>query len=204
MKLEVIPTMWYRVLRDDAALSTGTLTPKDVYDFYWITYAFQTGGVGPYGTTLVKHWLRDIKQKYLSVIGGLVQQQLVKYHSRRRIDPGAYTPDILPTAGAPDLDTYMKATYRSDMRRRNKVWESLTTNLSHLYRATDIKQTIFYIDRLNNDIHNTGELVITKLHNGEALLDALETAHSAEPRQLRALADRDLRKLDEQRLQRQR
>ena len=82
------------------------------------------------------------------------------------------------------------------MKRRNTVWESLTGNLKALAAAISPNDVIHYIDRVNNDIHNTGELVLTKLPGGYKIADALNVANNANPKQLRGLVDKDLRDLE--------
>ena len=174
----------------------GELKPQDIYNFYYVTILFQEGSLSAYGKSIAIPLIKGLKQKYIRNLVPLVQEQLYKYLKRGRLDPGAYERDHVTSASPGQLDDFMRATYRSDMKRRNTVWESLTGNLKALAAAISPNDVIHYIDRVNNDIHNTGELVLTKLPGGYKIADALNVANNANPKQLRGLVDKDLRDLE--------
>jgi hypothetical protein len=72
----------------------------------------------------------------------------------------------------------MRQTYRSDMKRRNDVWNNITEHLKGL-AARSPRDIIFRIDRLNNAIHNTNELLFSKFKNAGELMDAFEAINDA-------------------------
>ena len=71
----------------------------------------------------------------------------------------------------------MQQTYRSDMKRRNDRWDEVTGYLAKLCKAVDINDLIHLIDRINNCVHNTGELMLSKFKNGNELLKAYNFIH---------------------------
>ena len=79
----------------------------------------------------------------------------------------------------------MRKTYRSDMKRRNDRWEYLTENLAELQKTSETSKIMFYIDRINNAIHNTQESIMSKFRHGYILIYALNDCHSLKPEQLK-------------------
>ena len=93
------------------------------------------------------------------------------------------------------LDSAMKQTYRSDMERRNVNWEYLTENLSGLAATTNPERVIYYIDRLNNAIHNTYTKTLDKLPRGYELIEAFNNCHALSPQELKKYVSSFLRKI---------
>jgi len=139
-------------------------------------------------------YLQDIKNKYLGTFIPLIQKQLYKYLERNRIDSNSFSEGDINTQNTENLDLYMKNTYRSDMTRRNVVWENLTKLVNELSKTSDSGNIIKIIDRINNNIHNTGDLILTKLDNGSELLKALDICHSSKVLPLFYI-DKPLRKI---------
>ena len=95
------------------------------------------------------------------------------------------------------LKKWMAQTYRSDMSRRNVVWDRVAENaesLSAAYAGNNLDRMAYSIDRLNNDIHNTQELVLGKFSS--ELEQAFNTAHNADhPKEYKQYVPRDLRSI---------
>lgn len=176
------------------------ISPKTLYNFYHLATLESQGRIkSEYGQGLMREYLDSYKQRYLDTLGPLVADQIKKYIDRGRVDEGV-TDEVLEAAANDPvlLDELMRQTYRSDMKRRNDVWNNITEHLRGLEAARTPKDIIFRIDRLNNAIHNTNELLFTKFKNAGELMDAFESIHNA--RDERAYArnvDRDLRQIEE-------
>jgi hypothetical protein len=168
----------------------GTITPTDIFTFYFIAFLLQTKGheIGFREHELFTRELEDIRRKYLDSFADVVENQLVKYINSGRIDK---TPEgephfdldrisRLPVASRmEELDKAMNTTYRSDMQNRNEVWNGLTDHLVNLNKARKPENLIYYLDRVNNQVHNVPETVLYKLDNGTELAQAFDRAHQA-------------------------
>lgn len=176
-----------KILKEE---TSEKITPKDIYSFYLATVLYQSDDIKNDKPALyvIHELMSSLKAKYIAEFRELIAKQLTKYHSRNRLDKGVYNISDLSNANPTDMHKYMKSTYRSDMKRRNDVWESLTYHLSMLYKSNSLKHVIMYIDRINNDVHNTDENTISKLEDGYKLWDhlteALDHVHKSRPRQL--------------------
>ena len=166
------------------------ITPTDIYTTYYLSLNINNDD--PAAKFTINHYLNLLQQKYLKTLHPLIIDQLKKYLARGRTD-NIYTSEDLIDASAIKLHKFMCSTYRSDMHRRNVVWERFTENYAKLVGADDSKTILYCLDRLNNDIHNTDDLILTKLDNGLELERALNTAHNANSRELLGKSYRDAR-----------
>jgi len=176
------------------------ITPKTLYNFYHLATLESQGRIkSEYGQGLMREYLNIYKQKYLETLGPLVADQIKKYIGRGRVDEGV-TDDVLEAAANDPaaLDELMRQTYRSDMKRRNDVWNNITEHLKGLAAAGTPRDIIFRIDRLNNAIHNTNELLFSKFKNAGELMDAFEAINDArDERAYGRMVDKDLRNIEE-------
>ena len=176
------------------------ISPKTLYNFYHLATLESQGRIkSEYGQGLMKEYLGAYKQRYLDTLGPLVADQIRKYIGRGRVDEPVTEEALEAAVNDPEkLDELMRQTYRSDMKQRNDVWNNITEHLKGLAAARTPRDIIFRIDRLNNAIHNTNELLFSKFSNAADLMDAFEAINDA--RDERAYArnvDRDLRQIEE-------
>ena len=181
------------------------ISPQNIYDFYYITYLLQTKKQMLEQIDLFEIYskLEEIKNKYLVVLKQLIKEQLEKYQTRKRIDyidnKPAFDLNKLEELDNEELYKYldqaMKQTYRSDMERRNVNWEYLTENLSGLASTNNPEKIIYYIDRLNNAIHNTYTSTLEKLPRGYNIVEALDNCHTLSPQKLKQYVSSFLRKI---------
>ena len=175
-------------LRDRVPTS---IRPTDVFTFYYIAYLLQTKGkeVGFRGFAQFTRELEAITRKYLDTFADVIENQLVKYTQRGRLDKDSEGNPLfdldqiarqrMPTRTS-ELARAMNTTYRSDMRRRNDVWNALAGHVENLAKTKKQESLIYYIDRINNQVHNVPETVLNKLENGRELATAFDRAHQAE------------------------
>lgn len=157
------------------------LSPSDLYNFYYIATLVSMNKIqGEYANFIVKDFIPKLKSKYLRIFGELCYKQIKKYISRNRIDHDL-TMELLEhnKDNYKMLDELMRKTFRSDMKGRNDVWNLITENLYKLSTSGSIKDICFYIDRLNNCIHNTNELIFSKFVNASKLMSAFDEIHNA-------------------------
>ena len=161
------------------ALMVNTLSTSDLYKFYFLATLNSQGQLNsPLAKFLTDEFIDYIKPKYLIVFLELIENQLRKYAARKRHDPSFSLDEMDKFRGnAAKYDELMKQTYRSDMKRRNDVWNLITEYTKELAQSSDKKSIFFYIDRLNNCIHNTQENILVKLPNGHKLLEAFDNIH---------------------------
>lgn len=150
------------------------LSPKSIYDFYFLYTYMQTRGMDQMADFLIKEFAPRIRRTYIRVFSNMIKAQLEKYGSRRRTDPDFNIPEN-PTPA--QLNQLMGKTFRSDMKRRNDRWMELTKWLEALDNSKSIKDTFFAIDRINNTTHNTQENIMSKFQNASSLLTAFDNAH---------------------------
>ena len=178
----------------------GGISPKTLYNFYHLATLESQGRIkSEYGQGLMKEYLGTYKQRYLDTLGPLVVDQIRKYIGRGRVDEPVTEESLNAAANDPvALDELMRQTYRSDMKRRNDVWNNITEHLKGLEAARSARDIIFRIDRLNNAIHNTNELLFSKFKNAGELMDAFEAINDArDERAYSRNVDRDLRNIEE-------
>jgi hypothetical protein len=183
-----------------AQMMPAGITPKTLYNFYHLATLESQGRIkSEYGQGLMREYLNIYKQKYLETLAPLVSDQIKKYIGRGRVDEGV-TDEVLEAAANDPvaLDELMRQTYRSDMKRRNDVWNNITEHLRGLAAAGTTRDIIFRIDRLNNAIHNTNELLFSKFKNAGELMDAFEAINDArDERAYGRMVDKDLRDIEE-------
>lgn len=150
------------------------LSPKTIYNFYFLYTYLQTIGTDEYSGYLIKEFSQNIKKTYLRVFSNLLKKQLQKYQSRRRVDKDFEMSDN-PTPT--ELHTLMSKTFRSDMNRRNDRWIDLAKWVVELEKANSPKDIFFAIDRINNTTHNTQENILSKFQNSDSLMSAFDYAH---------------------------
>lgn len=152
------------------------LSPTDIYDFYFLYTGLSYGQINLQDHNLADFYLREIRDNYLQSFGTILYNQLKKYVSRRRVDSSFDASRLNPRDfGA--LKELMQLTYRSDMRRRNEVWNSIADYVYKLSQTNNMRDICYIIDRINNAVHNTHELVLDKL--GPAFLQAYDVVHRA-------------------------
>jgi len=167
------------------------IQPMDIFTFYFIAYLMQTRGheieFRDFGMFVRE--LEAIKRKYLNTFSDVIENQLVKYINRGRHDKdseGRPLFDLDRIARRPmadrlaELRSAMNTTYRSDMQRRNVVWNALAEHVENLAKAKKPESLIYYIDRVNNQVHNVPETVLYKIENGHELARAFDIAHQAQ------------------------
>lgn len=167
----------------------ANLSRQDIYDFYFMVFEFRNiTSPTAFQRSEVEEFLKYIINIYLDQFGNLIIAQLEKYLQRKRHDtdssgkPVFDIEKIKKMSGYEkyeNLDKAMKSTYRSDMTRRNDRWNMLTDYLRQLAQThVSIPDAIFIIDRINNTVHNTHELMLTKFKNGYALKQAFDEVHA--------------------------
>ena len=178
---------------------SSTLSPTDLYNFYFIATLSSMGRLnGDYANFIADDFLKKLKQRYLVIFKELLYHQIRKYISRRRTDSDL-TMDVLESNknNAHQLYEMMKKTFRSDMKRRNDVWNLIGEYTEALEGSGSLKSIIFYIDRLNNCIHNTQELIFSKFPNAQMLLSTFDTIHHAQSLNVyKNKVSKDIRELD--------
>jgi len=192
------PSILQRVFRLlSEALSQNQITPTDIYDFYYITYVYQMDPSvlqDSFKKDVIETELNRIKSHYLAEFIPLFQKQLKKYSERNRVDK-TFNSGKINSNDLQELLALMKATYRSDMSRRNERWEKIIEHLIALNTTQDIPSMISTIDRINNLTHNTETQVLDKLANSHSILKAFNEAHKAKPEFLRTKTSADVRNL---------
>jgi hypothetical protein len=100
------------------------------------------------------------------------------------------------------MEALMNKTYRSDMRRRNTVWNSVAAYTTALEDTVKTAVIFVSINGLNNAIHNTGGKILTdayKVPNARALAEAFSAVASIKSSSqwelLKRMVDPDIRGL---------
>jgi hypothetical protein len=155
-------------------------TVSDIYSFYYLNTLFVNGQAkGDYAKFIMDETVNRIKNRYIRIFSNLLKEQLVKYIKRKRVD-NHVTQDKIDKASTFELWEMMKGTYRSDMKRRNDVWNLLAEYVYKLSNAQSLKDKFFFIDRINNCVHNTSEFMFSKFTNAPELLRAFDEIHNAQ------------------------
>jgi hypothetical protein len=193
----LLESIYSNILLEEKTISN--LSPKDLYNFYYMFTLLSRKEIsGEYGEYIVKEYMKRYKEKYLRLFKDLLYKQVLKYINRNRIDPEV-TMERLESNKDNSRELYemMKGTYRSDMVRRNDVWNLIGEYLVELDNVTDINKIGFFIDRLNNCIHNTKELILSKFTNGYQLIQVFDNIHRAPSlNSYKQFVDKDLRELN--------
>ena len=179
---------------EEEGIVSSELDVSDIYNFYLAALLYQNIEEGD--KEAIRDTLLRIKSIYIDAFKVVVKEQLKKYLSRQRTDGSFTLIDVSTAKSFSSLDEFMNRTYRSDMKRKNDVWNEVTKYLSLIEKENKSDKLIYLIDRLNNCIHNTQESILTKFDNGYELVEAFDTAHTASVRELRGLAtDNRLKKM---------
>lgn len=184
------------------------ILPRDVYNLYYLEFVssrypqiVQT----PYGKEVMNHYLGRLKQKYVKLFKALLYKQIYKYVTRDRIDPD-FNKDLLqPDASAKVLRDLMLKTFRSDMKRRNDVWNAVAGYTYGLENASSPAQIFVNINGLNNSVHNTSGKIMfdpAKVSNYAELRRAFDMADAVKSQSqwelLKGSVDKDIRDLLDQ------
>lgn len=171
------------------------MTPKSIYTFYYLSKALHEKRARPY---LLYPYLSDMAYRYLEIFTPIIRNQLKKYIRLHRVDVGADLSNV-DSADIDGLLEMVKRTFRTpkpgESLTRNVNWEALANHLKVIYSVLKEKDVdnaqrlAFLIDRVNNTIHNTGEIMLMKLPNGRELKSAFDYASSADMRGLYGKAD---------------
>lgn len=184
-----------------------TLSSKDIYNFYvlWNLYLTSPELINTqYGKNVLTFYLGKFKKQYVTIFSKLLANQIRKYIVRKRIDvdfPINVDLDKLAIElNTKELGQLMRKTFRSDMVRRNDVWNLVGDFVYNLSNSSNTKDTFIWIDRLNNTVHNTGGAVLDKLNNYYGELNrAFDNCHNAKNiLNLMQYVDSDIRKLKDQ------
>lgn len=157
------------------------LQASDIYNFYALSYINSMTTERSVKSQLM-FYLRPLKEKWLKVFKKLLYNQIAKYVARGRVDDFVkmeFNKLSLETVSANNLERLMKATWRSDMQRRNTNWNRIAEWTSQLETTDKCDDICFLIDRLNNEVHNADENILYKLDNRFELLQALNQASSS-------------------------
>jgi len=177
-------------------VSSWTLFPRDVYNFYYIFSAYSYGKLYDEDKNKAEFILNEIKQKYLKNFKLLLVHQLEKYASSGRVDDDFLHDELSNDMDFQKIKTFISKTYRSDMKRKNDNWIALADYCDSLNKTNVFDKICFFIDRINNTVHNTGAAMLDKLPSGLDLIDAFETVHLAQtPRQYAKHTSSEVRKL---------
>lgn len=176
------------------------ISPILLYNFYYVSYIYENQKYS--NEYAVGSFLNSLRLEYLNSFKKMIINQIIKYMDRGRVDDDIY--DIMKKKNLNIdnlkityelLDRLMRKTYRSDMRRRNVVWEYLTKHLAELEKSKKIKDIIFNIDRINNAVHNTDELTLSKFKDGYKLEETFNEIHQMTPEELETKVSDDIRKI---------
>jgi len=152
----------------------------DLYNFYYLNTLFVNGQAkGDYAKFIMDETVNRIKSRYVRIFSDLLRDQLAKYIKRKRVD-NHVTQDKIDSASPYELWELIQGTYRSDMKRRNDVWNLLGEYNYKLSTAQSLKDKFFFIDRINNCVHNTTELMFSKFTNASDLMRAFDEIHHAQ------------------------
>lgn len=178
------------------------LTPKNLYNFYFLATLFGQGKIqGDYGLHVTREFINNLQTKYLNLFSQLLIDQIDKYVRRGRISK-EFDMKEFESIKKGNLDhkkiyELMCQTFRSDMKRVNDVWNLLAEYVYKLFIAQSIKDKFFLIDRINNCVHNTNEIIFTKFKNATELMTAYDIIHHANSlNQYKQYVDKDYREIE--------
>jgi len=176
--------------------TTDRLTPRDLYAIYYLAYAFdmERSRLDAAERFEVGHEAKVFKEKYLKVFKDALLSQIRKYIGRGRTDIDISV--VNAESSLVELQKAMSKTFRSDMQLRNERWDVLADLLVKLEAEDDGREIIFYLDRINNTVHNTGDVMLDKLENSAELLRTFNKIHRMEsPTQLKRYAPPAIRRI---------
>lgn len=169
---------------------------QDIIDFYVLYDAIVDMDYATPVPREVAFLINEIADRYKEAFFDLLYKQLEKYYERGRVDKDFV---LIPrrSCNFSNILYMMNKTYRGDMKRRNTRWNMLAEYVFRIseYRNIDVRKTGFYIDRINNVVHNTKTTILDKFPNAEELIVAFDFAHKATQRALRAAASEEAREM---------
>ena len=174
------------------------ITSQDIYDFYWLWWVHQNNPGAlqtQYGEYIAGERAGKLRNKYLKIFKGLMAEQIEKYIGGRRIDPDFDRSGISPDEPASVLWHKMEKTFRSDMKRRNTVWNLVGQYTTGLEESSDLNSVFLHLDRLNSCVHNTETSILGKLANGYELTRVYDTVAGKDPHYWQQFVSKDLRQL---------
>jgi len=155
--------------------------PQLIYDFYYTSFLFHEASTNEKTKSSIYAITRNIAENYFSLYKPIIVDQIKKYVKRDRVDKDFPKNEDLNSASLERLNELMNKTFRSDMHRRNNVWNFLTKHIAKLEEIyknqAETTKIIFEIDRVNNTTHNTVELIFSKFNNYRELQKAFDTCH---------------------------
>ena len=160
----------YAIFFEEFKKSIGDITPNMIYTFYYLEKMMIQHETPEVKRELIK-FLVQLKPMYIDTFSKLLIDQLSKYHSRKRVDSDF---DMGTNTSPVELARLIKKTFRSDMTRRNDLWNVCADNLVSLSQSNSLNTTILYIDRLNTCIHNANESMFYKLKDGYQLVQTMD------------------------------
>lgn len=188
------------LLKENTQPDMASLVPSDLFNFYYLETLRGQGRINnEYGNFIMKDVFTRTKNKYVKLFSHLVYNQIRKYIQRGRVDDDV-TMELLDANmdNTKVLNDLMHKTYRSDMRRRNDVWNMVTEYLYKLSVSTSMKDIAFFIDRINNCIHNTRELLFSKFPNANTLTRAFDIIHNAQSlNEYKMNVSKDIRQIED-------
>lgn len=195
----ILEKLYLNILLENEEPKTSSLSTKDLFNFYFLFTLMSRKEIsGDFGEYTAKEYMNRYKGKYLLLFKDLLYKQILKYINRKRTDSDVTIETLNKNKdNSRELYEMIKKTYRSDMVRRNDVWNLIGEYLVELDNATDLNKIGFFIDRLNNCIHNTKELILSKFTNGYQLIRTFDEIHRAPSlNSYKQYVDRDLRELN--------
>lgn len=179
-----------------------SIYPSDIFNMYYLETLYGTEpGLfnSDYGQYILQTFTAALKKKYIAVFKQLLADQLTKYAARKRTDQDFDAKAISPNASAAVLWDLMKKTFRSDMQRRNDVWNLIAEYTTKLEQSKRLKDTFTYINMLNNCVHNTNTSVLGKIDHSHRLVQAYDLVAKAKSvAEYEKYVDKDLRRLRSQ------
>jgi hypothetical protein len=147
-----------------------SLSASDIFNFYYLWYISTTSPQvvnTDYGREIMKTYLQGLKAKYVGLFKIILVKQIAKYIKQKRIDPD-FPVDVISNLGnlsTSELKRLMAKTFRSDMKRRNDVWNMVSEFVYKLENSSSVNDMFLYINQLNNAVHNTGTQIMDKFPN---------------------------------------
>jgi hypothetical protein len=172
------------------------ITSQQIIDFYYLDYLKNFSKIN---SNNFFRLVSPIVKNYLQSLRFILSEQIKKYVKVGRIDADFNTNTGYNDLSFAELEKMVKRTFRSDMKRRNESWnkfaEYLTTLDEIQNNSNKLTEIFFIVDRLNNIIHNSGKILVSKLENGNELLKILAFVHTAKPHDLYVKASSEIQEL---------
>jgi len=175
---------------------TGTITSTDIFNFYFLFYYSQHEPAllnTQFGREMEREYLTAMRNNYLITFKDLMVEQINKYIARGRIDPDFPVKKVTSKMSAQGLADLMAKTFRSDMERRNEVWDVAAQATANLEGITNPKFLYGPINALNMAVHNTHTAILGKLIVGHSLMSAYNACANVDPRYYAGRVSKDLR-----------